>query len=344
VSKILPQKILVIQLRRIGDCLLTTPLVRALRDNFPDSGIDFLVEPASRRVFQGNPFINRILTYDPQNPLSWIRRVRQERYDWVIDGLSNPRSALLTMTSGASLRAGFSVPFWKIAYNVAVERPFLPEYAARTKLRLLESAAAKQGLRLAPHNLSLDFFTSPEEKEFAKDWFRSQGFKDGLPVVALSPTHRRAVRRWTPKGFAALSKLIQKSLQLPVVALWGPSEEDQLQEVLSLAGNAMVPFPKTTLGQMAAIIERCSLMIANDNGPKHIAVAVGTPTLTLYGPTHPSNWNPPETEPHRFIQVQGLGCLGCNLNHCPYRHECMEWLDPETVFQTVQAIMTKMRP
>ena len=326
-----PQRILVIQLRRIGDSLLTTPLLRALRESCPVATIDCLVEASACRVFQGNPILDKVLVYDPKTPSAWIRRIRERRYDWVLDCLSNPRSAILTLASGAPVRAGFLVPFWKIAYNIRVERRQLPEYAAQTKLRLLESICARLGSPFVSKGLSLDFTPTPEEREFAQRWLKNQGFGTS-PVIALAATHRRSVRRWTPAGFARLCRLLTQKMPAKVIIAWGPGEEDQLREITSLINESALPLPGTTMGQLAAIFEQCALVIANDNGAKHLAVAMGTPTLTLYGPTHPSNWTPPHDPRHRAFRVEGLGCLGCNLNRCPYQHECMEWMNPEQVF------------
>ena len=326
-----PQRILVIQLRRIGDCLLTTPLLRALRGRFPQAKIDFLVETASRRITEGNPHVSETLIYNAHDAVGWLRQIRDRNYDWVLDGLSNPRSALLTLASGARVRAGFAVPFWKFAYNVRVTRPDVPEYAALSKLRLLDEILRRSGESVRPRDPLPEFYPSADEKKFAQSWIQEQKI-GGAPLVILAPTHRRAVRQWSAKGFAELSRLLRRDARARIFAIWGPGEEKQIGEVVRLGEGNVQPLPPTTLGQMAAILQNCSLMIANDNGPKHMGVAVGTRTLTLYGPTRPTDWNPPDDPRHRFFRVPGLGCLGCNKNECPYQHECMEWLDAVEVF------------
>ena len=88
--------------------------------------------------------------------------------------------------------------------------------------------------------------------------------------------------------------------------------------------------PETSLRQMAALLARCRMVITNDNGPMHLAVAVDTPTVTMYGPTDPAAWNPGSGR-HRVLQAAGLSCLGCNLNECPFGHECMTQITPEKV-------------
>jgi heptosyltransferase-3 len=336
-----PERILVIQLRRIGDCLLTTPLLRALRHRFPQARIDFLVESAGQRVTEGNPRVTETLRYDSAEGGAWLRRIRSRRYDWVLDGLSNPRSALLTLASGARVRAGFAVAFWKFAYNIAVKRPAAPEYAPLAKLRLLNEILQRHGESSADESPLPEFYPSPDERKFAAHWIETQKLGDA-PLVILAPAHRRAVRQWNAKGFAELSRLLHQNTGARLFAIWGPGEESQIQEIVQLSQGSVAALPSTTLGQMAAILEKCSLMISNDNGPKHVGVAVGARTLTLFGPTRPVDWTPPADPRHRSFHVQGLGCLGCNRNQCPYQHECMEWMSAEEVFSTAQNMLSAL--
>lgn len=328
-----PGRVLVIPLRRLGDCLLTTPLLRRLHESVPSARVDVLVEAGARRVFEGNPACSEILEYDPRSAAAWIRRVRARRYDWVIDVLSNPRSALISALSGAPERAGFSVPFWGRTYTVPVVRGAVPEYAASAKMRLLEGLALRAGVPLRRGSLDSEFHTTPEDEACARDWLDSMpGGRQG-PLIALVPTHRRSVRRWTARGFAGLARLLEEHLGARVFLAWGPGEEGQRDEVLSQAAGSLVPLPPLSLGRMAALFRSCGLVIANDNGPRHLAAAMGTSTLTVFGPTRPGDWNPPGDARHASLGVPGLNCLGCNLNRCPYGHECMNWLGPEAVFR-----------
>lgn len=313
---------------------MTTPLLRALRRFAPHSQIDVLVEPSFKRVLEGNPHLDRLLLYDKTRPVSMIRTIRFECYGCVIDCLSNPRSALLALASDAPLRAGFQIPFWSFAYNIPVSREMKPEYSALTKLRLLEQLASSLGYDgLKNEELSLDFYPTESEQNFVDEWLRTEGFPSDRALIILAPASRRATRRWIPSGWGVLARKLQDRLGAQVLGVWGPGEEDQRDAVLSSTGGDTVRvLPPTTIGQMAAFFERSSLVIAADNGAKNLAVALKVPTLTVYGPTQPAHWNPPDHERHRFIQTPGLACLGCGLNRCPYHHECMEWMDPEDVF------------
>ena len=94
--------------------------------------------------------------------------------------------------------------------------------------------------------------------------------------------------------------------------------------------------------QAAAILARCRAAVTNCSGLMHLSVAVGTPTVTIYGPTSPANWNP-HVPPHRWVRAEGLACVECNLDECPYGHECMEWISPERVARETDAALADGR-
>jgi ADP-heptose:LPS heptosyltransferase len=119
---------------------------------------------------------------------------------------------------------------------------------------------------------------------------------------------------------------------------WGPGEESQMQDVVEAMESKPVIIPLVSLTQMAALLERCRAAVTNCNGPMHLAEAVATPTLTIYGPTEPEVWNPGGPH-HRYIQAAGVDCLGCNLNECPTQHECMRHLPAQRVWQELERML-----
>ena len=142
-----PKKILVVMLRRIGDVILTIPPVKALRKRFPNAKIDFLVEAPCHEVLAWNTDISRIHVYSkgPLNYVKWILRVRRERYDWVIDFMGNPRTAMLTFSSGAALRAGPAHVSHRWAYSLPLIQPSEICYSALEKIRMLKGTGFAVG-------------------------------------------------------------------------------------------------------------------------------------------------------------------------------------------------------
>lgn len=335
-----PGKILVIQLRRLGDVLLATPALRVLKEAYPSAQIDFLTEPPFAPILEGNPHIRTIKVFSKNNMIQLLRDVRRERYDWVLDFMNNPRSAQLTFWSGAAVRAGFDVPFWKCVYNRRIRRPPVPTYAVESKLDLLRSLGVS-----APEGRLPELFLSDPDVSLAKDWCRQAGLDRFRDVIGIAPTSRRPLRRWPLKHYRSFMEQLQKNAELrgaegrAFILFWGGEEEKKY--IQDLAGNSVrncFIIPPMTIKEMAAVLSRCRLVVTNDNGPEHLSVAVGTPILSLHGPTWARSWNPGRL-PHRYIQIESLGCVGCNRAECPYGHECMQWLRPERVAEAAEEML-----
>jgi lipopolysaccharide heptosyltransferase II len=321
-----PKRILVIQLKRAGDVIVTTPVLPALREALPGVEIDFLIDKPFAPLLGNNPDIRRVQIYNRKAPwLTW-RDMRAASYDWILDFQSSPRSILAGVFSGARLRAGFRVSFWGHFFNQSVKRPGAAVSVTEGKMTLVRALLP----RISAAGDRRVFLTK-EERLWAAEQMGDRGGAKG--AIGLVPTQRRTSRRWPAQSFAHLARLLVSSGR-PVWLFWGPGEKDYVEAIAEQApGSCLIP--PASLRQMAALLELCQAVVTNDNGPMHLAVAVGTPTVTLYGPTNPAAWNPGGSK-HRVIQASGLGCLGCNMNECPFGHECMAWITPEKVLEVLQ--------
>jgi len=204
------KKILVIQLRQIGDVLLTMPAVEVLSKNFPKSQIDFLVEKPAHEIAVRNPFINHVLIYEKSHSLKWIFKIRKAKYDLVIDFLSNPRSALLTYLSGAQIKAGPDYTSSKWAYNLRMKKRNASKYTAFLKIDLLKKIGIENIFYPYPK-----FFLTGEDELHALSELRKLSIPDGAFIVAFAPTSKRPTRKWPEEHYAKLSSIIlEKSLIL----------------------------------------------------------------------------------------------------------------------------------
>lgn len=318
-----PRRILVVQLRRIGDVQLSMPAVLALKRKFPRASIHFLVEPPSVEVVRDRPEIDEVLVYDPKNladTLAWLTRIRSRDYDLVVDFMGNPRTALLAWCSDAPYRAGPAHVFHRWAYNIRLPQSPDTVYAAREKIRML-----------APLGV-------PDEASPLPSWPRKPDVR-AEDVVGLMPASRKQTRRWPAEHYAALGRKLRDELGVKVLVFWGPGEKSVAQKVVEGIGEDAFLCPETTsLQALAEQISRCRLVVTNCAGPKHIAVALDVPTLTIHSSSDPKAWTP-MTERHRSIRRDELHCIGCRLNECPYAMECMRDLSPERVFAAVQSML-----
>lgn len=327
-----PQKILLIQLKRAGDVLVTTPVVPALQQIFPQAQIDWLVDRPFAPLLENNPHLHRVFPYDRQKPWKTVRALRAERYDWIIDFQSSPRSILAGLFAGAKVRAGYRVTFWGHFLNHAMKRPGQGLLATEGKMNLIRTLAPELGAA-GDRNVSL---TAAERSWAAKTMKQPEGERT---AVGLIPTHRRSSRRWEKSSFVELGKLLS-SRGMPVWLFWGPGEEGYVADIQRQIPKSHM-IPNASLREMASLLERCRLVVTNDNGPMHLAVAVGVPTVTVYGPTDPQSWNPGGPK-HRVVQATHVPCLGCNLNVCPFGHECMTEVTPQHMMKQVDDLLEKV--
>jgi heptosyltransferase-2/heptosyltransferase-3 len=319
-----PKDFLLIQLRQIGDVVLTTPIPHILGEEVPGCRVSFLTERPSDQLLEGNPFIDRILLNDRKG--SWVQTLRlglslrRQRYDAVIDFMSNPRSAILALLSGAPIRISYPSAVRGLAYTDRV-RP-ADGYAVDFKKGLLSPLGVTSARRLP------ELFLRPEEKA-AGQQLRASLLGDGGRLVTVDPSHRRVTRKWPAAHYGELCRRLRAAWGAVSVVLWGPGEEPVADEVVASSAGAAVKAPPTRLREMAALLAAADLHVGNCSAPRHIAVAVGTPTFVVLGSTS-LGWSYPAAE-HTQVAL-GLPCQPCNRNECPRELVCLTDLAPEAVF------------
>lgn len=329
------KKILIIQLRRVGDVIFTLPVIGALKKHLPDAHIDFLVESPGDQMARLHPDLSETLVYDSKHPLEWLLKIRQRKYDWVLDFHSNGRTLLLSLASGAPLRAGFNGPLTrKVVYTNLVQttdQKYLPEQ----KLDVLRA------IGIPCREWSWGLKIPRAEAEWAENFLKASGVKPGEILVGMAPATRRSIRAWKEDRWAQVAeKLAAESKK--VLFLWGPGEKDLMERVRGLInapeGRVILP-PETSLLQLAALIQKCCAVLAVDNGPKNMAVALNVPTMTLSGPTNPMSFDPHGDPRHLVVREDSLHCISCGLNLCPYGHECMENIAAPRVFESAEKVL-----
>jgi ADP-heptose:LPS heptosyltransferase len=322
-----PRSILVVQLRRLGDVILTTPALEALKKKFPDAKLDFLVEAPGAEAVAGHPAIDQVLIYDANSPwsaLDWAFRIRARRYDWVIDFLANPRTALLTALSGAKVKAGPAHVARRWAYNVRMVQSPQACYAALEKVRWLSALGIEPGD--APELPRLVLAQRPLKLE---------------NIVGLVPPSRKETRRWPAPSYARLGRLLRDKHGCRLKVFWGPGEKNLADEVVRGIGAGASAIPETrSIADLARELAVCRVVVGNCAGPKHVALALGVPTVTIHGSSDPASWTPAHPD-HRFVRLAELPCIGCRLNDCPYNLECMRQLPAELVLPAVAELLAR---
>ncbi len=313
IPRIPAERILLIQFRKIGDVLLNTPVVRALRQHYPQSYIVYCTEPIPAGVLKGNPAVDEILLYPRPATLhdAWqlIRRIRQYGFDLVIDLMGNPRSALLSLMSGARHRVAFARWPRSLCYTILVDhRPELQEYTVKKRLRLLEP------LGIHAFDVSTTLTYTPQDRELVDHFLKENGIRPDDLLICIDPTHGAITGQWPSQHFSELADLLSEKLGARVCLLWGPGEKEYAATIAAATRSEPILNPPLELSQVAALLHRADLFVGCDSGPGHIAISQQTPTVTVSGAQHGTVWRPAEPQ-HRVVTL-GLPCQPCHQKQC----------------------------
>jgi heptosyltransferase III len=325
--------ILVIKLRAVGDVVLSTLVLPNLRAAFPGATVDVLTETPSVDIVRPRPDVHKVVVYDraTMSGLDLIRSVRKGKYDMVVDLFGNPRTALITRLSGARQRIGYRFRGRTYAYNIVVTPRGGEVHNSQFNLDAIERLGAPVIDR------TLRFYFSDGDREFVRQALNKERL-DRTVLVGLQAGGGWYTKRWALKNFASLADRIHDRYGWKIVLPWGPGQEDEVETIArEMHSDPFIP-PATTLPQLAALLAECSYVVSNDSGPMHIAAAVGTPVLGIFGPTRPELQGPYGPS-NLTVRHGSLDCLGCNLTSCPIGNPCMIGLTVDAVFTAFEQLL-----
>jgi len=290
----MPKKILVIVFKGIGDVLLTTPLVRALKKNISGSEIYFLTKKPSEKILRFNPYLSGVFIRGECG----FKEIRARGIDASIDFMNSSSSGAYALFSGAGLRLAFSHPLGRIFHNLLVPKSGQMQYTVYDRLELLKA------LGVSHDGIELDLKFAPENEAKALEFLKRSGLDPvRAPFVTFDITSPRQHRRLAPEKFAAMADLITENFGAKALFLAGPDETDCVASALSLAKKKHILCADFDLLDLAALIRRAALHVGLSSAPMHIAVSQGTPTFTVYSPKDsPQSWGPPAAR-HAGLQA-----------------------------------------
>ena len=296
-------RVLVVRLGSLGDLVHTLPAVSALRLAYPSAEIDWLVDAVHRDLLAHVPVISGIVALRDRSIGAWVEArstLRARKYDAAIDLQGLIKSAALARLSGAARVIGFA-------------RKALREPAAA--MFYTQTVEVDDGAHVIAKNLALARAVGAVES--AIEFPIASTDSKAAAVVRARGVDRFALinpgaawpnKRWSPGSFGALAAWIQERFELPSLVLWGPGERDLAREVVAASSGAAVEAPETTLSDLIALCRAARLMVSGDTGPTHIAAAVGTPIVALFGPTNPGRNGPWDARDVTISRYAGCDC------------------------------------
>ena len=343
------ERILLSRMKYIGDIVLTTPVIRATREAFPQAYIAYLGEKSAVSLLEHNPCLDEIIPYDfsrwdvIEQPRMMLN-LRRRKFDAVVDFFSNPRTALLTYATGAPTRIGKKVKGRGGLYTIQIEDDGKQRTAIEFHYRYVEPLGVK------PTHFRPEIFLTDDERREAKIFLKWQDVSAEKPVIGLHPGATWPAKMWDWERFADLADMLIAKLGCEVVVTQGPGDREVVEKISKRCVGSIKILPVLPLRQLAAVLSHLSAYVANDNGTMHIAVAVGAKTIGIFGPGEEEIWFPyvsreiyPSND-HRALR-KDVSCHPCHLDFCNRSGdgymECMKLLTVGEVLRDVQDLIQK---
>ena len=337
----------------VGDTVMATPAIRALREAYPDARLVGLVKPQVAPTLDGNPWLDALIRHDPRSHDRAFRTsaarktLRDERADLAVLLPNSWRSALLAWSAGVPRRLGYdrsgrgliltdtlAVP--RDAGGVRLPVPAVDYYAALVRT-----------LGVPVRSLRTELFTTAVDEAAADRAWDDLGLVGDRPVVCLNTGGAYGpAKSWPVAHFSALARRLVDEAGARVLVVCGPSEREAARAIVDGAGPpdvvSLADHPPS-LGLTKACVRRSSLLVTTDSGPRHFAAAFDVPVVSLFGPTHIA-WTRTH-HPKAVHLFQPVPCGPCQKPVCPLgHHRCMTDLTPESVYRAAVARLPRSRP
>jgi heptosyltransferase-1 len=296
-------RFLITRLSAIGDCILTMPLACALRDAFPNAWIGWVAEKGGATLLQGHPAIDEVIVApkgvirSPRGLWQLRAELRRRHIDITLDAQGLLKSSILAWVSGAKRRIGFQPPIgrecshWLNNELVTSEQPHVVD-------RYRELLAP---LNVEATPVRFDLPAPPANMHSISAWLYSQHL-DGKPLAIINPGAGWPSKLWVNDRYAAVARYLESQHDLRSLVVWsGEHERVWAKEIVAKSNGTAMLAPNTSLLDLAALLRKANLFVGSDTGPLHMAAAVGTPCVGLYGPTSPAECGPYGIA-HRTVQ------------------------------------------
>lgn len=328
-------RILIIHTAFIGDIVLSTPLIKKLRDTYPKAEITYLTTPVGASILRNNPHLNHIIEYDKRGEHKGIKgfwaiakKLKMEAYNLVITPHRYLRSTFLTFLTGAPIRRGYDSAAASFLYNERVHY----DKSKHEVEKLLSFVPKDEGKRY-----EIEIFPTELEVEKVDKLLEKRREK----VVVVAPGSKWFTKKWPLEYFNRVIKELEKREDTTVVVVGG---KEEMFFNMPLANTTINLRGKTTLLELAEVIRRADIVLTNDSSPIHIASAFpNVRILALFGPTVEKFGFFPWSKNSEVFQVEGLECRPCSIHggdSCPKKHfKCMLDIKPEMVLERIESIL-----
>lgn len=338
------KRILIVRLDRIGDVLLSTPVIKALRDAYPDSYIAFMARPYARDIVEGNPYLNRVIIYDKAGAekgifgnLKFINRLRKDKFDIAIILHPTARSHITAFLAGIPERIGYDR---KCGFLLTKMIPHTKQYGLKHEIDYTLDILRYIGVEPKDRSLYMPVKKGSEEK--IRKIFAENGMKEIDNVVVINPGASCPSKRWRPANFVRVADVLAERYNVKIVIICDDKDKPISDAVSSSMKRPCVNLSgQTSVADLASVLRRAKIFISNDSGPVHIACAVGTPVVAIFGRRNrglsPERWSP--SGDRDMVLHKDVGCNECLAHNCKIGFKCLEAISAEEVIAAANKIL-----
>ncbi len=336
-------KILVVATKFLGDLIISSPGLKALRKKYPTAKIVVLVRKEYENVLKYNPDIDQIISFDfgirkkkiferiSEEMSFWIK-IRKEKFDMVISLQPGDRIAFLSRISGAKYRVAPRKQSFNYLFNllVDVEEDSISYLEYYNKII---SAVTGEPITSKP-----EFFVTEENEKYIKEYLHCNNYKIDETLIAVHPGASEPTKIWKAENFAKLINNILQKHNVNVVIIQGPKEEKIVENVFQKVKNGrVITFKSEDINLTAALLKKCKLLVANDTGTRHLAVALKIPVIVLMPDDNQKCWNfYDDSDRHYVIQGKRVTSKTNSLDE-----SFLDGIYVETVFKKIKEVLSK---
>lgn len=338
------KNILIARLDRIGDVVLSTPAIKAVRDAYPASHIAVMVRPYARDIVEGNPYLDEVIIYDKggsekslSGNLKFTNYLRRKNFDLALILHPTKRTHIIIFLAGIPVRVGYDK---KWGFLLTKKIPHTKQFGLKHEIDYTLDVLKYAGIEAKDRSLYMPIKDASEKR--IAELFEKGGVKNNDMVIAVNPGASCVSKRWRPENFAKVGDALARERGAKIVIISDSKDKPFADKTASLMRTTPLNLAaQTSVADIASVLKRSRLFISNDSGPVHIACAVGTPVIAIFGRNDrglsPERWGP--SGKNDIVLHKDVGCKVCLAHNCKIGFKCLEAITPEEVIAAAKKIL-----
>jgi lipopolysaccharide heptosyltransferase II len=337
------KRILIVRTDRIGDVLLSTPAIKALRERYPHAFIAMMVSPYAKDIVEGNPNLDEVIIFDKDrahkgwiNSIKFSSALKKRHFDLTLILHPTNRAHIITFLAGISKRVGYDK---KLGFLLTDTIKHTKQLGQKHEMEYALDLVRYLGIE--PADKSTFMPIKIDSQEWLKNLLLEEKINQDDKLLAIHPGASCASKLWPVENFAYIADALIEEKGFKVFIVCSLKDKKMAENVIKHMRNSAINLAgKTSVSQLASLLKRCNLFISNDSGPVHIASSVGTPVISIFGRNQqglsPKRWGP--LGKNSQILHHKIGCVKCLAHNCVKGFACIKAVTPEEVLQAAEAV------